>query len=147
MLDTIPAPHPPGTDPEQDEPGIYEIFLRDVVMPFRIGVYPSEHKAPQRVRIDLDLDVRQDRATLTDDIGDVVSYDDIMNNLRQIAAGEHINLLEVLAERIAGLCLGDPRVLRVRVAVAKLDIYKGAGIPGIRIERRRKALRLPHEAV
>ena len=142
MLDTIPAPHHPGTDPEQDEPGIYEIFLRDVVvMPFRIGVYPSEHKAPQRVRIDLDLDVRQDRATLTDDIGEVVSYDDIMDNLRQIAAGEHINLLEVLAERIAGLCLSDPRVLRVCVAVAKLDIYKGTGIPGIRIERRRKALR------
>jgi 7,8-dihydroneopterin aldolase/epimerase/oxygenase len=141
MLDTTPAHHHPGTYPEQDEPGIYEIFLRDVVMPFRIGVYPSEHKAPQRVRIDLDLDVRQDRATLTDDIGDVVSYDDIMNNLRQIAAGEHINLLEVLAERIAGLCLGDPRVLRVRVAVAKLDIYKSTGIPGTRIERRRKALR------
>src|SRR3712207_1691299 len=77
MLDTTPAHHHPGTDPGQDEPGIYEIFLRDVVMPFRISVYPSEHKAPQRVRIDLDLDVRQDRATLTDDIGDVVSYDDI----------------------------------------------------------------------
>jgi dihydroneopterin aldolase len=147
MLDTTPAHHHPGTDPEQDEPGIYEIFLRDVVMPFRIGVYPSEYKAPQRVRIDLDLDVRQDRATLTDDIGDVVSYDDIVNNLRQIAAGEHINLLEVLAERIAGLCLGDPRVLRVRVAVAKLDIYGGTGIPSIRIERRRKALRLPYEEV
>ena len=141
MPDTIPATHYPGADPEQNEPGIYEIFLRDVVMPFRIGVYPSEHTAPQRVRIDLDLDVRQDRATLTDDIGEVVSYDDIMDNLRQIAAGEHINLLEVLAERIAGLCLSDPRVLRVCVAVAKLDIYKGTGIPGIRIERRRKALR------
>jgi 7,8-dihydroneopterin aldolase/epimerase/oxygenase len=147
MLDTTPAPHHPETDPEQDEPGIYEIFLRDVVMPLRIGVYPPEYKAPQRVRIDLDLDVRQDRATLTDDIGDVVSYDDILNNLRRIAAGEHINLLEVLAERIAGLCLGDPRVLRVRVAVAKLDIYGGTGIPGIRIERRRKALRLPYEEV
>ena len=147
MLDTTPAHHHPGTDPEQDEPGVYEIFLRDVVMLFRIGVYPSEYKAPQRVRIDLDLDVRQDRATLTDDIGEVVSYDDIMNNLRQIAAGEHINLLEVLAERIAGLCLGDPRVLRVRVAVAKLDIYGGTDIPGIRIERRRKALRLPYEEV
>ena len=47
MLDTTPAHHHPGTDPEQDEPGIYEIFLRDVVMPFRIGVYPSEHQAPQ----------------------------------------------------------------------------------------------------
>ena len=90
MLDTIPAPHHPGADPEQDEPGIYEIFLRDVVMLFRIGVYPSEYKAPQRVRIDLDLDVRQDRATLTDDIGDVVSYDDIMNDLRRIAAGERV---------------------------------------------------------
>jgi dihydroneopterin aldolase len=69
MLDTTPAHHHLGTDPGRDEPGIYEIFLKDVVMLFRIGVYPSEYKAPQRVRIDLDLDVRQDRATLTDDIG------------------------------------------------------------------------------
>ena len=71
----------------------------------------------------------------------------VANANAAIAVGEHINLLEVLAERIAGLCLGDPRVLRVRVAVAKLDIYGGTGIPGIRIERRRKVLRLPYEEV
>ena len=47
MPDTIAATHYPGADPEPNEPGIYEIFLRDVVMPFRISVYPSEHKAPQ----------------------------------------------------------------------------------------------------
>jgi len=39
------------------------------------------------------------------------------------------------------------RVLRVRVAVAKLDIYESTGVPGIRIERRRKALRSPYEEV
>lgn len=126
-------------DIEADAPGFYEIFLHDVVLACRIGVYESEHHASQRVRIDLELEVRRNGPCVTDDIGDVLSYDDIMHGIERIASGEHINLIETLAEKIADACLSNEHVLRARVTVVKLDVYAGAATPGVRVDRRRGA--------
>ena len=42
--------------------GIRHVFLRDLVMPASIGVYPHEHAARQRVRINVDLAVTDEAA-------------------------------------------------------------------------------------
>ena len=42
-----------------------------------------------------------------------------------------------LAERVASLCLADPRVVIVRVRVEKPDVIVEAGGVGVEIERRR----------
>ncbi|MFP5513428.1 MAG: hypothetical protein ACLGJC_10140 [Alphaproteobacteria bacterium] len=55
---------------------LYELFLETVVLPCRTGVFDYERDLPQRVRIGLLLQVRQDGARFSDDIGDVLSYDD-----------------------------------------------------------------------
>jgi dihydroneopterin aldolase len=81
--------------------GLYELFLENVVLPCRIGVFDYERGAPQRVRIDLLLQVRQDGAQFSDDIGDVLSYDDLLSGLKRILMDEHTNLVEMLAEKIA----------------------------------------------
>ncbi len=36
------------------------MFIRDLVLPASIGVYPHEHEARQRVRINLDLAIEDD---------------------------------------------------------------------------------------
>jgi dihydroneopterin aldolase len=46
-------------------------------------------------------------------------------------------LVETLAERVADLCLSDPRVVVVRVRVEKPDVIVEAGGVGVEIERRR----------
>jgi len=38
------------------------VFLRDLVLSASIGIYPHEHAAPQRVRINVDLGVEDDGA-------------------------------------------------------------------------------------
>ena len=53
-----------------------------------------------------------------------------------IAAGGHVMLQEVLCERVATLCLADPRVVAVTVQSAKPDIYPDARI-GCEITRTR----------
>ena len=52
-----------------DTPGIASaaralrhVFIRDLVLPARIGVHPHEHAGPQRVRINIDLGVEDDGA-------------------------------------------------------------------------------------
>ncbi|WP_372395496.1 dihydroneopterin aldolase [Azospirillum sp. HJ39] len=118
--------------------GLYELFLENVVLPCRIGVFDYERDAPQRVRIDLSLKVRQDGAQFSDDIGDVLSYDDLLSGLKRILMDEHTNLVEMLAEKIACMCLAHEQVQSARVSVAKLDIYDGVAVPGIRLERMRE---------
>ncbi|BAI75481.1 dihydroneopterin aldolase (plasmid) [Azospirillum sp. B510] len=143
MLDTIPSAQCARGVSTADSlaaaspAGLYELFLENVVLPCRIGVFDHEHDAPQRVRIDLLLQVRQDGAQFSDDIGDVLSYDDLLSGLKRILMDEHTNLVEMLAEKIARMCLTHEQVQWVRVSVAKLDIYDGVAVPGIRLERRR----------
>lgn len=121
-------------------PGIRRVFIRDLVLPGRIGIYRHEQSGPQRIRINLDLEV-EDRAPEADEIDHVVSYEPLVQAAREILAAGHIALLETLAERLAAACLSDPRVRLARVRVEKPDAFPDAEAVGIEIERAR-----PHGA-
>ena len=113
---------------------IRHVFIRDLLLSCRVGVHRHEEIAAQRVRINLDLAVREDRL-LHDELANVVCYERITNAVRNAVAGRHIKLLETLAEEIATICLDDTRVRSVRVRVEKLDIFPDAMSVGVEIER------------
>ncbi len=115
------------------------VFIRDLVLPCAIGVHAHEKNGPQRVRINVELLVADDRRPLDDSIENVVSYETVVDGIRAIATAGHINLVETLAERIAGVCLADGRVRAARVRVEKLDVYEDAGSVGVEIEREQSA--------
>jgi len=117
------------------EPSYRRVFVRDLILPCAIGVHAHEQDAPQRVRINVDLMVREVDLALQDRIENVVSYEHIVKGARALTSDGHINLVETLAERIADLCLADARVSSVRVRVEKLDIYEQAASVGVEIER------------
>ena len=123
--------------------GLRHVFLRDLVLPASIGVYPHEHAARQRVRINVDLGVTDDTARSgipvgRDELGRVVDYEKVANQVRAIVGAGHVRLAETLAERIAVACLMDERVELVRIRVEKLDIFPDAVSAGVEIERRRQ---------
>ena len=127
--------------------GLRHMFLRDLVLVASIGVHPHEHRAPQRVRINVDLGVEDDGARPLsrqpvgrDELARVVDYEKLAEQVRSIVASGHVRLVETLAERIAEACLADPRVHLARVRVEKLDILVDATSAGIEIERRRTDL-------
>lgn len=113
---------------------IRHVFIRDLVLSCRIGVHRHEEMRTQRVRINLDLAVRDDR-DLHDDLANVLCYERIANAVRELVASRHIRLLETLAEEMAAICLEDGRVRSVRVRVEKLDILADAASVGVEIER------------
>lgn len=115
---------------------IRHVFIRDLVLSCSIGVHRHEHDAAQRVRLNLDLAVRDDNPDLEDDLGNVVCYERIADEVRTLVGSGHIKLVETLAERVAALCLKDPRVLSVRVRIEKLDVFADAASVGVEIERR-----------
>jgi dihydroneopterin aldolase len=122
----------PNGDPTQTD----RVFLRDLVLPVRIGAYASEHAAPQRVRFNVEAAVMRLQRPARD-MADVFSYDIISDGIRMLVDSGHVALTETLAERIAALVLAHPRVARVSVQVEKLDV--GEGIVGVTIERTRDA--------
>lgn len=123
--------------------GLRHVFLRDLLLTASIGIYPHEHAAKQRVRINVDLAVEDDGARALsragvgrDDLSRVVSYEKMADAVRAIVAAGHVKLVETLAERIAEACLLDKRVHLARIRVEKLDIFADATSAGVEIERR-----------
>jgi len=115
--------------------GLRHVFVRDLLLECVIGIYDHEKAAPQRVRLNLDLAVQESDTALDDNYDNVVCYAQIVEKARDLVAKEHVNLVETLAERLAGICLEDPRVRTCRVRVEKLDVFPDAQSVGVEIER------------
>ncbi len=120
-------------------PGQRRVFLRDMVLAARIGVFAHEQRGTQRICVNIDLAVEEDFSGGGDDLKCVVDYNQVAIAVREIVAAGHVRLVETLAERIAEACLRDTRVLRSRVRVEKLDIYADAEGAGVEIVRERPA--------
>ena len=113
------------------------IFLRDYVTAIEIGAYRSEMGVMQRLRFDVVMEVVRNTAHLDDRVERVINYDDIIEAIARIAAGQRIQLLETFAERLAEMLLVDPRARRVHLRIAKLDRLDGDARLGVEITRRR----------
>jgi dihydroneopterin aldolase len=125
-----------GYSPEGAERalGTDKIFVSDFVLPVQIGAYSFEHGHTQKVRFDVIAEVLR-VTSAPEDMRHVFSYDIIMDGIRAIVAKGHVELVETLAEQVAQRVLTDPRVMRVKVRVEKLEI--GPGAVGVEIERQR----------
>ncbi len=141
-----PGPRPPdyrllaargySADAAKDDAETDRVFVHDLVLPLRIGVYEYERAVTQNVRFTVDVEIAR-AAHAVQDMRDVLSYDIIVDGIRLIADSGHVPLAETLAERIADFLLGHGRVQCVTVKVEKLDV--GPGRVGVEIRRRRPA--------
>jgi dihydroneopterin aldolase len=113
------------------------LVFEDVDLPIRIGVYPQEKLAPQRVRISVELLVLPSRTQHGDRIENVVDYDRIHGAILELAERPHIELQESLADEVARICFEQAEVAAVQVYVRKLDVYSDCRSVGVRIVRTR----------
>ena len=113
-----------------------KVFVRDLILSARIGVYQHEKLGTQRVRINLELTCTEHPA-IKDDLNNVVNYAELVTQIRAIVAEGHINLVETLADRVAQMCLDDRREQIAKVRIEKLDVFPEAESVGVEIERTR----------
>ncbi|MGE5544432.1 MAG: dihydroneopterin aldolase, partial [Bacillota bacterium] len=97
-----------------------EVLLKGLRFKGRHGVTPEERTNPQAIEVDLALGLDLKPAGMTDSLGKTVDYSLVYQEVRRIVEEESYNLLEALAERIAGRVLTFNRVLRVNITVKKL---------------------------
>lgn len=95
------------------------IELRGLTVRGFHGVFDHERRDGQDFVIDalLELDTRP--PAQTDDIADTVDYGALATALAAVVAGEPVDLIETLAERLAAVCLADRRVNAATVTVHK----------------------------
>ena len=115
--------------------GLAKIFIRDLDVDALIGIHDHEKETAQPLRINIELGVREGRASITDDISDTVCYEQIVIGVRKIIDAGHIGLLEKLAEKIADFCLATPQVMTVKIRLEKLAAIEGTAGVGVEIIR------------
>jgi dihydroneopterin aldolase len=101
------------------------IELRGLAATGYHGVYAEERATGQRFVVDVALHVDTARAAASDDVEDTVHYGDLAADVLAVVTGEPVNLIEVLAERIAEVCLRPPLVQAAEVTVHKPEAPVG----------------------
>ncbi|MGH3363037.1 MAG: dihydroneopterin aldolase [Nocardioides sp.] len=85
------------------------------------GVFPSERRDGQPFVIDLTLGLDTRPAAGSDDLRDTVDYGSLVAAVQAAVQTDPVDLIETLAQRIAGIALLEDRVEWVRVTVHKPD--------------------------
>jgi dihydroneopterin aldolase len=125
----------PGDASETNTVSSYRILVRDLVLPWQIGVWRHEENRQQRIRLNLELQVSELPDPAADKYDDVLCYEKVINEIRALAVRGHVKLAETLADQVAALCLADPRALQVTVRIEKLEAIEEAASVGVEITR------------
>jgi dihydroneopterin aldolase len=96
-----------------------QITLTGLTVFGRHGVFEHERRDGQEFTIDLTLHLPLRDAAASDDVTDTVHDGELADRVAAIVAGEPVNLIETLAQRIADAVLEDERVKVVTVTVHK----------------------------
>jgi len=111
----------------------YQIFIQNLILTGRVGVYEHEKKHPQQIRFS---------------IKGVVDYALVIKRLESFLKDTHYNLVETLADRVMDLILEDRRVLKIKLKIEKLEAKPGwATTVGVAMEREQFTTRRKLEGV
>ena len=98
-----------------------ELALRGLRCWGHHGVFEHERREGQAFVVDLVLGLDTTVAAASDDLADTVDYGALALGVKAAVERDPVDLIETLAERIAGVCLTDDRVDWCRVTVHKPD--------------------------
>jgi len=111
------------------------IFIQELRVETRIGVYAWEQHVAQPIVIDLELALPSTKAFASDNLADALDYAAVVKRIQAFAANHPHKLLERFAEALADVVRAEFGSPWVRVSVAKLAPVAGVKRLGVVIER------------
>ena len=111
------------------------IFIHDMRVTTRIGVYAWEAHVDQTVRLDLDIGAPSATPFASGRLEDALDYAAVVKRIRAYAEAHEHPLLERFAEGIAAIVRSEFGAPWVRVRVAKLSALPGVREIGVEIVR------------
>ncbi len=111
------------------------IFLKDLRVKAIVGIWEWERRMPQIISIDLEMAADIRRAAERDHIDATLDYKAVTKRVVGFVEESRFQLIETLAEQVAGIITGEFAVPWVKVAVHKPFAVSGSRDVGICIER------------
>jgi len=111
------------------------VFIRELRIDTVIGVYDWERQVQQSLLLDLEMSANTAAGAASDDVADALDYSAVADRLRDYASSASVQLVETLAERLAGLVQDEFGVSWVRMRLCKPGAVAGARDVGVIIER------------
>lgn len=96
-----------------------QLAVRGIEIHGHHGVFDFERREGQIFVIDLVLGVDTASAAASDDLSDTVDYGSLVADVKEATEQDPVDLIETLAQRIAGVCLTREQVEWVEVTVHK----------------------------
>ena len=112
-----------------------KILIRDLVARCIIGVGEEERREKQDVVINVVLSADLRQAGKSDRFEDAIDYRALKKRIVAMVEDSSYHLVEALAERVAEICLEDPRVEQTQVTVEKPTALRFAQSVGVEIIR------------
>ncbi len=111
------------------------IFVTDLRIEAIVGIWDWERALPQTVSVDLEMATDISRAAASDDISETLDYRAVSKRVTSFVQESKFQLIETMAEKVAGLVREEFGVAWVRVSVHKPLAVRGSRDVGITIER------------
>jgi len=111
------------------------VCVRGLELDTVIGVYGWEREVRQRLVVDLEMAWDMAPAAASDAVEHALDYAAVSSALRDYAAAQSFQLIETLAEGLAGLVLQDFGVPWLRLRLSKPGAVVEARDVGVVIER------------
>ncbi len=114
---------------------VNRIFINDLRIETRIGVYEWEQHLAQPLLVNLEFELPSARVFSSDRFEDALDYTAVVKRLQELAAVHTHKLMERFAEAIADILCNEFKAPWASVRVAKLAPLAGVKQIGIAIER------------
>ncbi len=115
-----------------------QILINDLSARGIIGINDWEREKPQEILINIVLFTDIRKAGQGDDLAASVNYRTVAKRVQAHAETAQRLTVEALASDLAGICLEEPGVQKVRVRVEKPGAVRFARSVGVEIERTRE---------
>ena len=108
-----------------------QVFISDLVARGIIGINDWEREKPQEILLNIILFTDLRKAGTSDDLNDSVNYRSIAKKVQAHAETAQRLTVEALAADLAGICLEERGVQRVRIRVEKPNAVRFSRSVGV----------------
>jgi dihydroneopterin aldolase len=118
------------------EKAMATLIIQDLALRIHIGVTERERKKKQKILISIETEPEMVSGQVRDSIGNTVDYSSMRSGIRTLLMDSRHNLIETVADKVAGYVLDNFMVKQVSVTVKKFP-YRDTKFVGYRLNRKR----------
>tara|TARA_Y100001970_G_C14210663_1_gene846692 strand:- start:758 stop:1120 length:363 start_codon:yes stop_codon:yes gene_type:complete len=116
-----------------------KIFLRDLKLKTRIGIFEWEKQIDQVININIEVGTDIKRASETDDVQYSLDYKSLSIKVKDYVSNNQHDLIETLIENIAQMLLDEFDINYVTISISKPGAIRDSQDVGIEITRNKKS--------